>query len=281
MISSAETVRFGLEELAGIAPGVKGKGQYNGKCMIENLLESCDKDDNSYKNIEYNEQDIADLVEYMGMQDYSLDESIKHGEYTGKLIANLTIKNETLGKRTVIEIPENRLYYLGYDCKKFDVVKIGVNYGFRCFCKAGTGNLLYVKDCKGDGFAWSAGSHGFIDIIAAEEVNGTEFAGQAGEKCHVGIIAAKKVNANYFAQYAGSEEGHVGMIVVKEIEHGGQWFAFDAHPVDGIHVGTDIRLRKEKTTGDYNEMVKHVRTKLSEYGIDFGLNLKKIKLIKK
>ena len=165
---SASQVKFGLEELAGIAPGVKGKGQYNENCMIEKLMDAYEhiKDDynnksfggvyidrekvsetetklNSYltdNKIDYLEQDISDLVDYLSIQELDGCESQRAGTYVGSLISIITEKNEKLGKRTIIDIPENRLAYLGYYCKKFDVVKIGDSYGSYAFALSEKGN---------------------------------------------------------------------------------------------------------------------------------------------
>ncbi len=271
---SASQVNFGLEELAGIAPGVKGKGQYNEKCMIEKLMNAYYDDDESYKDIEYNEQDIADLVEYTGLRGFNWNESKEPGRYTGQLITNLTKKNKKLGKKTIIEIPENRLDFLGYKCEKFDVVKIGVNYGNDVFEKAKQGKLLYVERCEGGGFAGLAGEdEGDIGAIVGVNVIGEGFAGMAGGGGgHVGAIVGKNVSKKDFAEDVGCVSGNVGIVV-------------------GVNVGTDsnteyfsVCLEQDKGTCkilqnsreadiEYNRIIDDLNK-------EYNLGLKKVKVRK-
>jgi hypothetical protein len=71
--------------------------------------------------------------------------------------------------------------YLGESCNKFDVIKIGTNYGTGVFNYAKKGTLLYVKDCKGDFFANSSGGlNGDIKSIIGLNISGNEFACNAG-----------------------------------------------------------------------------------------------------
>ncbi len=291
---AASQVKFGLEELAGIAPGVKGKGQYNENCMIEKLMDSCDKKDDSYLKLEYKEQDIVDLVEFAGMQEYGTDESEKYGKYISKLITNLTDKNEKLGKRTIIDIPENKLNWLGSHCEKFDVVKIGVNYGDYVFQDAKQGNLLYVEDCKGGWFADSIGwDKGKIGAIVGVNVEGgwfAEFAGSKGGK--IGAIVGVNVEGDWFAESAGNERGNVGNIIGKNVS--GRLFTEWASSYGG-HIGAivGVNVSGDKfadigtgcNSGKVGRILKNSRKADIEYnrvieGLnkEYNLGLKKVKV---
>jgi hypothetical protein len=194
-----------LEELKGIEPGKEkvevGKDGKN----LELLVEAYKRFEHEFKyeipenelldyisemGINYTEKDIADLVQWAGVQESDLYEGWKMGVYIGSLISILTEKNEKEGKRTVIDIKENRLDGLGRKCRMFDVVKIGVNHGDYVFPHA-KGNLLYVEKCDGSAFAHYAK----IGKIVAEEVNGDFFAQCAG----IETIVVGKVNGNDFA----------------------------------------------------------------------------------
>ncbi|MDD5182484.1 MAG: hypothetical protein PHC66_04965 [Candidatus Nanoarchaeia archaeon] len=315
----AAQVKFGLEELTGIDSGLKRKGIIKDS-LLEKLIEAQKKCDDSYLRLGYNEQDITELVEYAGMQEYDDKESEKCGEYIGRLITNLTKENEKLGKRTIIEIPENHLDCLGLYCRKFDIVKIGVNYGNDVFRGAKKGNLLYVERCERDNFAYFAGCDGGnIRIIAAKEVNGKGFADFAGSRGNVDVIAAKEVNGVWFAWSAGEKGGNAGMIVAKEV-NGGRFAEFGgfkgnvgiiaAKEVNGNEFanntgdegyvriiaaemvnGNDFAAGAksvehiykcgEKAAEVYVNAMKKARDELAKYNIDWGLKFKKIKIIKK
>ncbi|MDD5238894.1 MAG: hypothetical protein PHH61_00335 [Candidatus Nanoarchaeia archaeon] len=238
MTLSTAQANFGLEELANIDGGIKNKGKHNENSMTEKLMGAYegivyDKNlgylthtlnseiDNSLysyftKNkIEYSEQDISDLVEYANVNDFDKKDVFGFGAYVGSLISMLTEKNEKLGKHTIIEIPENHLDYLGNKCEKFDVVKIGVNYGSGAFAGARKGNLLYVEDCKGNLFAYGAGTRGGnIKMIIGTNVSGDDFAYCAGrESGNIGAIVGVNVSGLSFADYAGNDDGKIGKIL--------------------------------------------------------------------
>jgi hypothetical protein len=208
----------------------------------------------SEKRIDYTEKDIADLVHWAGVQELRWDESLKIGKYIGSLISILTEKNEKEGKRTVIDIKENRLYFLGERCRKFDVVKIGVNYGGAIFRYA-EGERLYVEKCEGGLFANDAK----VGKIVAGEVNGVAFAVNS----NVGTIVAREVNGKGFAysvkadkivtekvdgeNFAGNAE--VGIIVAGNIN--GDVFA------SGARVGQIVR-DSEEAKREYKKAMREI-----------------------
>jgi hypothetical protein len=241
-----------LEELKGIEAGREKVDVGGDNKTLEGLLDAYTKFEyelsnetklNAYlERINYTEKDITDLVHWLGVQEeIDRGESQKIGFYIGFLISILTEKNEKKGKRTIINIEENRLDRLGWNCKKFDVIKIGVNYGNSVFCDA-KGNLLYVERCEGDNFAHDAK----VKKIVAREVNGDYFAGRRNFAYQVKVreiidgkvkgwkfvdsedfavkvseIIAREVNGDYFAIYAKVEK-----LVVGELN--GEKFAYDA-----------------------------------------------------
>jgi len=223
--------------LKGISPGVeKPKVE---KSTLEKLLEvygmvkeECrdvvaveDKLKLLLSKIDYCEKDISNLV--AATQTWDLDEngSMAFGAYVGSLITILTERNGAKGKRTIIEIDENRLSYLGFCCRKFDIVRFGVNNGDCVFLFAKNGNELYVEDCKGEYFAYGVGSRGGdVGKISANTVDGKSFAYLAGsEKGRVGEIRAGTVNGKDFADGAGSKGGYVGEIRADNVN--GEGFA--------------------------------------------------------
>jgi len=185
--------------------------------------------------INYSEKDISNLVATAQMWNSKMDkdESKAFGAYVGSLITILTERNEAKGKRTIIKIDENRLDYLGYCCRKFDLVWFGVNKGDSVFACAKDGNELYVERCEGDEFASGAGwGSGYVGKIIADRVDGNWFAIGAG---HVGEIRADTVNGEGFACDAGSYSGYsVGEISAVVVN--GEEFAESAGS-DGGHVG--------------------------------------------
>jgi len=234
-----------LPSLKGISPGVeKPKVE---KATLEKLLEvyervkeECrdvvaveDKLKLLLSKIDYCEKDISNLVAAAQILDEN--ESMAFGAYVGSLITILTERNEAKGKRTIIEISENRLDYLGYDCRKFDVVRFGANNGDCVFSFAKNGNELYVEDCEGSSFAHNAGLYGaHVGEIKANIVDGDGFAEDAGSNDgHVDKISAGTVNGERFASFAGWR-GHVGEISAGTVN--GEKFAFDAGWTCG-HVG--------------------------------------------
>jgi hypothetical protein len=289
---SASQANFELEELAGIDSGVKKKGLYNEQSMIEKLMDAYDRVQELYSHkipgfgvnihpekilevekeltklltVEYSANDISDFVEYVNMKDWDEDGSIRIGAYVGSLISLLTEKNKKLGKRTIIEIPENHLDYLGNHCRKFDVVKIGVNYGEGVFRTACSGKLLYVERNEGDNFAsWAR----FVDIIAAGITNGGYFACNAGaDRGFIDIIAAKEVNGENFAQGAGTENGHVNAICKGKKKVFDDYFKFNFHDA---RFGSyeNAMYAKNKVYRAYEGM-HTVKKELAKYKIKWG-----------
>jgi hypothetical protein len=210
-----------IPSLKGISPGVEKPKVEKG--TLEKLLEVYEKvkevavEDKLkllLSEINYCEKDISNLVAAAQMWDLDKGESMAFGVYVGSLITILTERNEAKGKRTIIEIGENRLDCLGYGCRKFDIVRFGVNNGDFVFLFAKNGNELYVEDCKGKYFAHSAArGGGHIVEIRAGSVNGDWFAADAGsENGHVGKISADTVNGREFAADAVA-----GKIYVRKI----------------------------------------------------------------
>ncbi|MDD5182485.1 MAG: hypothetical protein PHC66_04970 [Candidatus Nanoarchaeia archaeon] len=292
----AAQVNFGLEELAGIDCGVKRKELYNEQSMIEKLMNAYYKKDESHLKLNYNEQNIADLVEYAGMQEYDGDDSKRCGIYVGELITNLTEKNEKHGKQTIIDIPENRLDWLGSECKKFDVVRIGVNYGDHVFEYANKGNLLYVEDCEGSWFAEGFGNDGGkVGAIVGIKVGGSwfaEFAGNLGGK--IGAIVGVNVKGGWFAANAGNDGGKVGNVIGNNVS--GNLFTQYASSyggnignVVGVNVSGDgfadigagcnigkigkILVNSRNADIEYNRIVERLNN-------EYNLNLKKVKVRK-
>jgi len=151
-------------------------------------------EDNKLKSllseIDYCEKDISNLVATAQTWDLDENESKAFGAYVGSLITILTERNEAKGKRTIIKIDENRLDYLGYFCRKFDIVKFGVNNGNHVFVCARDGNELYVERSEGDDFAPYAGAYGgHVGEIRTDTVNGHGFAWLAGLHGYVGEIS--------------------------------------------------------------------------------------------
>ena len=265
------------------------------------------------EEIDYSETDIVDLVNYANIQDYTHDESQRTGVYIGALITLLTKENEVQDKRTIIEIPENYLNYLGYGCEKFDVIKLGVDFGNYVFNYMNEGKLLYVDRCEGywfancagshegkvdhiiantvngDGFAqWAGGSKGKVDHIIANTVNGTCFAFVAGSvKGKINHILANTVNGHGFAGGAGSNEGKVNYIIANEVN--GEGFArlagMDNGKVDYILANTvngddftknaegKILKNSQQATELYGQKIAEVKKVLAEHGIDWGEEL--------
>jgi hypothetical protein len=185
--------------------------------------------------INYSEKDISNLVATAQMRDE--DEFLAaFGAYVGSLITFLTERNEAKGKRTIIEIDENRLDYLGCFCRKFDTVKFGVNNGNHVFMLAKNGNELYVERCEGNEFASYAGwGVGYVGEISAGTVKGASFASFAGsDGGYVGEIKANIIKGSYFAESAGSKGGHVVEISADTVI--GKGFAYLAGWFGG-HVG--------------------------------------------
>jgi hypothetical protein len=240
---SASQANFGLEELAGIDTGAKGKGLYNEPSKFEILLNSYETFNSSYEDIglfcewkdrkpridrvnekldehlknnkvDISKEDISELIEYVHLDEIYKDQEY-WGPYIGSLISILTKKNENAGKRTVIEINENRIDHLGEYCTNFDVIKIKTNYGKMVFADSENGNLLYVQKENGGFFANGAGGHGKINAIVAEEVNEKYFADFAGNYGKIGIIAVKKMNGEESFQ----EAVHDGELEALMIEH--------------------------------------------------------------
>ena len=238
------------------------------------------------KEIVYSEQDIVDLVYYANVQDYTKDESRKMGAYVGSLITCLTKKNENLDKKTVIEIPENHLDYLGLGCEKFDVIKIEVNHGNGVFKSAREGNLLYVDLCEGESFAQWAGNHeGKVDHIIANTVNGNRFAWYAGRtEGKVDHIIANTVKGDKFALKAGSRKGKVDCIIANEVN--GDNFAEEAgveegkvdyiiaNQVNGKEFAKwakgKVLKNSQQATEIYNQKMAEVKEVLEEYSIDWS-----------
>ena len=172
-------------------------------------------EDNKLKSllseIDYCEKDISNLVATAQTWDLDENESLAFGAYVGSLIAILTERNEAKGKRTIIKIDENRLDYLGYDCRKFDVVKFGVNNGDWVFSFAKNGNELYVEKCEGGNFAAFGYDH--VGKIKANTVNGGAFAiGTGCDYRRVGEISVDTVNGKFFAFDAVAEKIYVRKI---------------------------------------------------------------------
>jgi hypothetical protein len=220
----ASQANFGLEELAGIDTGAKNKGSFDKKAKLDELMEVYEKIKGQYKDFmgfmfedvvsvhdqtakslektSYSERDICELVEYGNILEFQNDaEEAGFGMYVGSLITVLTERNEKQGKRTVIDIPENHLKWLGNHCFKFDIIKIGKNYGDWAFYKAREGDLLYIDKCEGESFAYGAafayfdGTKGHINFIVANELNGRiETCGYAS---NVGDIIINKSEFEY------------------------------------------------------------------------------------
>ena len=241
------------------------------------------------EEIDYSEKDIADLVNYANLQDYIEDESQRTGVYIGSLITILTKENEAQDKRTIIEIPENHLDYLGRGCEKFDAIKIGINYANHVFEDAKEGNLLYVDRCEGVRFAWGAGSdEGKIDHITANTANGNCFAELAG-CCNgrVDYIIANTANGDYFADDAGSSDGKVNYIIANEVNgyrfagsagnHEGKVDYIIANTANGDYFAEDaegkILKNSPEATELYGQKIAEVKKVLAEHGIDWGEEL--------
>jgi len=229
-----------LEKLLEVYEKVKGEYEinFNGIIGVEDDREVVyaveDKLKSLLSKIDYCEKDISNLVATAQMWDLDENESLAFGAYVGSLITILTERNEAKGKRTIIEIDENRLNYLGHCCRKFDVVRFGVNKGRSVFRFAKDGNELYVKECEGDRFASHAGSWGgHVDKISADVVKGERFAVGAGLDGggYVGEISAGSVNGNWFAADAGRFGGHVGEISAGTVN--GEKFAVEAGSFGG------------------------------------------------
>jgi hypothetical protein len=108
--------------------------------VISHMLE-----DSHLREINYSQKDISKLVEAMQEKNLNNIESKAFGAYVGSLITILTRRNKKEGKCTIIEIEENKIDFLGYGCREFDVVKIGLNEGSYVFALAWYGNKLYVE----------------------------------------------------------------------------------------------------------------------------------------
>ncbi|MDD5182486.1 MAG: hypothetical protein PHC66_04975 [Candidatus Nanoarchaeia archaeon] len=292
----AAQVKF-VEELGGIAPEIQQKGTHR-EGMTEKLIRGyeiakkvydadylavrlvtgfhatkIEAELNSYvinNKIEYSEQDVSDLVEYLNMNDFD-DETEKMGVYVGSLISILTEKNEKLGKRTIIKIPENRLDYLGEYCRKFDVIKVGVNYGTEVFRVARKGNLLYVEDCKGNSFAQDAGCiNGDVKTIVGVNVSGDWFAKNASQfNGKVGVVAGMNVSGSGFARIVGEDGERVEAIIGVNVT--GNNFAFGAEFKDGP-VGKILYNSREADIG-YNRVIEGLNR-------EYNLGLKKVKVRK-
>jgi molybdopterin-binding protein len=220
MTTPASELYF-LEELKGIEPGKeKVEVGKDGK-TIEKLFDTYKKFESEIfeaesidedrliaylteKGIDYSESDIADLVYWAGMHELDESRSMELGIYIGSLISILTEKNEKEGKRTIIDIRENKLDQLGWECRKFDVVRIGVNHGHGVF-RYSKGKLLYVERCEGDMFAGSTK----VDKIVAGEVYGGWFANYT----QVNEIVAGKVQGQEFASNAKVKEIVAGKVM--------------------------------------------------------------------
>jgi hypothetical protein len=266
--------------LKGISPGVEKPKVEKGTLeklleVYEKVKEECrdvvaveDKLKLLLSEINYCEKDISNLVATAQTWDLDENESKAFGAYVGSLISILTERNEAKGKRTIIEISENHLDYLGYYCRKFDVVKFGVNNGDHVFYLAKDGNELYVERCEGDDFASDAGRGGHVGEIKANIVDGKKFAESAGSDGghvveirantvngegfafgagfggYVGEISADTVNGDEFANLAGWEKGCVGEISAGSVN--GNGFARHA----GLKGGYVGEIRADNVNGE-------------------------------
>lgn len=232
-----ETGKIEHQNAIEIAPPLQTQTQVQQSQSLDDLIKAYKdykKDVKSYQSLNYNETDIVALVEHAGEQEPGTYEHSNIGAYIGELISELTEKNERLGQRTIIEIPVNKLQYLGKECKKFDVVKIGKNEASSVFSFAKNGNLLYVEQNEEYGFASYSNSINAIvvgqengssfalyancaNIIAAKDVKGSSFANSSGTGNRVGAIIAGNVTGDDFGKCAGRKYGHVNLIAAKEI----------------------------------------------------------------